>query len=151
MARITVSRQGYCHADLMNFRQRRAPFRFNRNGKGSSPVYGEQRRGILLSLGVDQPSFARDRLAVVHEGQHIAQSRATIGRGLNPKFVELPSGPELRDQPAWMSSAACPGLGRLRGIPILRKQGSARHLPGRMMQDTHAELAQSLIEQGLLG
>ena len=68
MARITVSRQGYCHADLMNFRQRRAPFRFNRNGKGSSPVYGEQRRRALsypsesinhLSRGIDWLLFMR--------------------------------------------------------------------------------------------
>jgi hypothetical protein len=82
---------------------------------------------------------------------HIAQSRATIGRGLDPEFVELPSGPELRNQPAWMSAAAYPGLGRLRGVPILRKQGSARRLPGRMMRNIHAELAQSLVKPGFLG
>src|SRR5882672_1176205 len=109
---VAVSRDGPDHRLPAGLLSRR-PDEFQTK-ESAVPIQSERKRlksglwrtapaRLLLSLGVDQPSFARDRLTVVQGGKHTAQSPAPIGGGLNPNSVELPPGPGLRDNPAWLS------------------------------------------------
>src|SRR6267378_2317659 len=74
---------------------------------------------------------------------------------MDSKIVDSFSRLKLCGEPAWLLPAACPSLGRLRGISILRK-----HLRVRASRVTHrsmarhgtqTELAQSLIKPCFFG
>src|SRR5882757_7715127 len=67
---------------------------------------------------------------------------------MDPKIVDLFSQLELCRQPAWLFPAACPSLGRLRGISKFRKNLRVRapRVTHLVRFSTQAKLAQSLIK-----
>jgi hypothetical protein len=73
----------------------------------------------------------------------------------NPKIINLLSCAEFRFQPTGLLPSACPGLGRLRWISILRKNLRVRaprvaHLFSAAGCDL-ADLAQSLLKPCFFG
>jgi hypothetical protein len=85
----------------------------------------------------------------------LARALASVVRRFNSEIVEFLSGPELCSEPAGLFPATRPSLGRLPGIPKLRKHFGVRTPCAADMlvalEHALAKLSQSLLKPSFLG
>ena len=100
--------------------------------------------------GRKSPQIDRRKRTRIRRLEHRRRLRR---RQIDPKIVDPFSRLKLCGQPAGLHPAACPSLGRLRGIPIFRIHLRVRapRMTHLVRHSTQAELAQSLIKPCFFG